>query len=162
MNDLIKKTDCDAVSDSNESNASKLRRKIERRCVTREYVIQKMHLSASTLLRLEKRDELVRCSLNQKVYYRRRELEELFARSYVQSKIDIGNNLTKVEVHKTSLEEWKDTEDVLTDLQVSAYTLKRYRHKGYIAYTRVGSKYFYRDKDVERVLLKNVRMWEEE
>jgi hypothetical protein len=57
----------------------------------------------------------------------------------------------------TELDSWLDSYEVMKRLHISKRTLFRWRKKGIVPYTRMGGKYFYREKDVQRVMMKNYK-----
>lgn len=45
--------------------------------------------------------------------------------------------------------------ELLTLLDISTVTLKKWRNRGYISYTQIGSTYYYSAKDLEEFLKNN-------
>ena len=51
------------------------------------------------------------------------------------------------------LKRWLDSQEVLFTLGISARTLQAYRDKGQLPYSQVGSKFYYKSEDVQRLVL---------
>ncbi len=149
----IAKTNYDAMT------ASELTAYMKGQCANKKFMIHEFHISERTLSRLVEKGCLMKCIINREVYFRKKDVQKLLAENYVQSKIDVANNPTGDEVQTSSIEKWKDGQDACIDLDISMSTLKRYRRKGWIAYSYIGKKLYYREEDVKRVIAKNVRLW---
>ena len=52
---------------------------------------------------------------------------------------------------------WLKSSDVKTILQCSDATLKHYRNKGKLPFSRVGRTYYYNSSDVEAMLAKQIK-----
>lgn len=49
-------------------------------------------------------------------------------------------------------EKWLSTQEVCEALHISQRALQNYRDRGIISYSTIGSKFYYRETDVERVI----------
>ena len=55
------------------------------------------------------------------------------------------------------IEKWIDAQDILMRLPISRKTLQRWRKNKLLPYSRIGSKIFYREADVQEMLMKHLR-----
>ena len=54
--------------------------------------------------------------------------------------------------HTQKVENWLDSQEVCLLLGFSKRTLQYYRSSGWLAYSQIGSKIYYRSSDIERVI----------
>ena len=52
---------------------------------------------------------------------------------------------------------WLDSQDILLSLHISERTLRRWRSKHLLPFSRIGGKIYYRETDLLALLEKNVR-----
>ena len=74
------------------------------------------------------------------------------------SKIEVLNNQVnslKTKTEEKRLKAWIDINEVCIILNVSVRTVQSYRDKGLLAYSQVGTKYFYKSEDVESLISNN-------
>lgn len=62
-------------------------------------------------------------------------------------------------VGQTPLEEWRDNQDVMQLLHISARTLQTLRSNGTLPFSRIGNKLYYRKEDIQRILKDNYTMF---
>ena len=62
-------------------------------------------------------------------------------------------------VEQTPLEEWRDNQDVMQLLHISARTLQTLRSNGTLPFSRIGNKLYYRKEDIQRILKDNYTMF---
>ena len=55
------------------------------------------------------------------------------------------------------IEKWIDAQDILMRLPISRKTLQRWRKNKLLPYSRIGSKIFYREADVQDMLMKHLK-----
>lgn len=56
----------------------------------------------------------------------------------------------------SALDEWIDKQEVMEKLHVSSRTLQSWRTQGILCYSRIGSKIYYREKDLQEMLLRHM------
>ncbi len=52
---------------------------------------------------------------------------------------------------------WIDNHDIMMRLHISMRTLQSWRSKGWLPYSRIGKKIFYRESDLNDLLRKNMK-----
>ena len=57
------------------------------------------------------------------------------------------------QTREKSLKKWLNSKEAAQTLNVSVATLQNYREKGLISYSQIGSKIFYRYKDVHSLII---------
>ncbi len=81
-----------------------------------------------------------------------------------QELIELGSKITSLKKHVSTLKirsedkllkKWMDTQEVCLALNISQRTLQTYRDRGYLPYTQVGAKFYYKPKDVENLTSEN-------
>ena len=56
-----------------------------------------------------------------------------------------------------TINEWLDNQDIMLKLHISNRTLQRLRKNGFISYSKIGKKIYYRSSDVEQMLTEHSR-----
>jgi hypothetical protein len=82
-----------------------------------------------------------------------------------QTMLNILNNNYKLIYMKPNYSEngnngpvkWLDSQDILLSLHISERTLRRWRSKNLLPFSRIGGKIYYRETDLLALLEKNVR-----
>ena len=54
--------------------------------------------------------------------------------------------------HTQKVENWLDSQEVCLLLGFSKRTLQYYRSRGWLAYSQIGSKIYYKSSDIERII----------
>lgn len=73
----------------------------------------------------------------------------------LKEKIEAIQEKIEIEKRKEWEQEWIDNETFLKRLGISRKTGQTYRDQGLISFSQIGNKIYYRNKDVEALLLKN-------
>jgi hypothetical protein len=73
----------------------------------------------------------------------------------LQKKIEAIQEKVEQEKRKEWEQEWIDNETFLKRLGISRKTGQTYRDQGLISFSQIGNKIYYRNKDVEALLLKH-------
>lgn len=73
----------------------------------------------------------------------------------LKEKIEAIQEKIETEKRKQWEQEWIDNETFLKRLGISRKTGQTYRDQGLISFSQIGNKIYYRNKDVEALLLKN-------
>jgi hypothetical protein len=76
---------------------------------------------------------------------------------------EINNRLRRIEErlgNRTADSDWLDCQSVCTMLCISKRTLDHYREQGFLPYSKIGGKVFYRKSDIESFLGHHLRQKE--
>ena len=64
---------------------------------------------------------------------------------------------TIINVNEQVLDKWIDKQDILLKMNISDGTLKNWRRKKLLPFTRIGKKIYYREHDVQAMLEKHIQ-----
>ena len=59
------------------------------------------------------------------------------------------------QILSTRIEDWLDSQDVVTQLHISQRTLLKLRSDGMLPYSRINGKIYYRRQDLQKLLADN-------
>ena len=66
---------------------------------------------------------------------------------------------TQPSVALNPLEDWLDSQDVMSQLHICRRTLHTFRRNGTLPYSQLGSKLYYKRSDIQRILHDNYTMY---